>query len=326
LKAGGRYRKLGSIFVLTWLLIVSIISFLPAWSQTTQTAEYPPIEDAYYQSGQNYNDDFLIFDCSTSTILKFNLSDLSGLEIGRIVDIKLKVYSLLSVSASFQVKYCDDNWNEDTITSDPSCENVKSHSLSFPANDWIEFSVWNPSYSNYLTDNYILSIVLRRTDGNSADVKFYSKDNIEQNYIPRLIIEYEPYTETTTQTITETITVTETITETATETQTVTETQTITETQTTYTTSTFTETQTITNVITETATTTITETSTVWANQTVTVTTTITPTVTETATASYGNQTANYYVDLANQLMPLVMVIGVICTMLSLLLSATKGR
>ena len=78
-------------------------------------------------------------------------------------------------------------------------------------------------------------------------------------------------------------------------------------------TETVTTTQTINNTVTETVTTTV-------AN------TTYYTTVYETVSPTYGNQTANYYTDLANQLMPLVMVIGVICTMLSLLLSATKGR
>ena len=76
---------------------------------------------------------------------------------------------------------------------------------------------------------------------------------------------------------------------------------------------TVTTTQTINNTVTETVTTTV-------AN------TTYYTTVYETVSPTYGNQTVNYYTDLANQLMPLVMVIGVICTMLSLLLSATKGR
>ena len=85
--------------------------------------------------------------------------------------------------------------------------------------------------------------------------------------------------------------------------------------------------------------------NTVTQTETITITQTINNTVTETVTTTvasstlyttiyetvspaynYGNQTVEYYTDLANQLMPLVMVIGVICTMLSLLLSATKGR
>ena len=74
---------------------------------------------------------------------------------------------------------------------------------------------------------------------------------------------------------------------------------------------TVTTTQTINNTVTETVTTTV-------AN------TTYYTTIYETISPTYGNQTVNYYTDLANQLMPLVMVIGVICTMLSLLLSATK--
>jgi len=84
-------------------------------------------------------------------------------------------------------------------------------------------------------------------------------------------------------------------------------------TQTVTVTETITTTQTINNTVTETVTTTV-------AN------TTYYTTIYETVSPTYGNQTTNYYVDLTNQLMPLIMVIGVICTMLSLLLSATKGR
>jgi len=83
------------------------------------------------------------------------------------------------------------------------------------------------------------------------------------------------------------------------------------------------------NTVTTTVTQTITETQTINNTVTETVTTTVantTYTVYETVSPTYGNQTANYYTDLANQLIPLVMVIGVICTMLSLLLSATAGR
>jgi len=143
-------------------------------------------------------------------------------------------------------------------------------------------------------------------------------------------------TETVTETITQTDTVTTTITDYVTETQTttVTQTDTVYTTETAYTTQTVTTTQTITDVITETATTTITQTE--WANQTVTVTTTMTPTTTVTIWANetvtmteYGNSTAYQSVDyqaLANALMPIVMVVGVICTMLGLILSATSGR
>ena len=90
---------------------------------------------------------------------------------------------------------------------------------------------------------------------------------------------------------------------------------------------------TLNNTVTETVTVTETITTTQTINNTVysTVTTTVAnttyyTTIYETVSPTYGNQTANYYVDLTNQLMPLIMVIGVICTMLSLLLSATKGR
>ena len=334
MRTGGRYRKLGSIFVLAWLLIVSIISFLPAWSQTTQTITFNPIADAYVDADNpstNYgSSNILKLDNNPErgAYIKFNLSSFT-LPVNHIVSAKLKVYYLQKYEACGGPKIevyhvSDDSWEESVITynNKPSIGSKigESQSIYDEQNMFFEITI---DITSYISENdKILSLYLTRACGS----EIASRDYAESDKWPQLIIEYEPYTETTTQTITETITVTETITETATETQTVTETQTITETQTTYTTSTDTITQTITNAVTETATTTITETSTVWANQTVTVTTTITPTVTETVTASYGNQTANYYVDLTNQLIPLIMVIGVICSLLGLLLSATSGK
>ena len=364
-------KRIRLTIALACLLIVGIASFLPGWSEnTTYTVEVTPIADAYVYSGNsngNYGDavEMRITDNQYRLYFKFNLSSLQNVK--SIISMKLKLYvtSIIQDKGDTKVDlyYCYDDWNESSITwnNQPACSSkIATTDTSNPiAGSWIELDAYTGAEVNYITDNYILTIMINAGSYTAVQYKVASKEYLEADKWPRLVVEYEPYTETTTQTITETITVTETITETATETQTitdtvtttetviggtttVTETQTITETQTetitqtiidtvyttetVYTTQTETATQTITETVTNTATTTISQTTTEWATETITVTTTLTPTVTETVTPSYGNQTANYYTDLANQLIPLVMVIGVICSLLGLLLSATSGR
>ena len=315
MRVGVKYRRLGSIFVLTWLLIASIILFLPAWSQTTQTVTYNPVDDAladYNNPDTNYGSDTILTisgSVYSGIYLKFDLSDFT-LPVERIVSVKLRIYNPTDNAAN-TVKACgvaDDSWQEETLTynNKPGRSSSCSDPVDAQANNWMELNI-TAFFSEFVSSSdKSFSIVVALGSGIS-EVSVATKEYAESQYWPELVIEYEPYTETTTQTITETVT--ETVTDTLT--TTVTETyynDTITTTTTTY--------QTMTNIITETATTTITQTE--WANQTVTTIITMTPTVT------LGNQTINYYTDLANQLIPLVMVIGVICTMLSLLLSATK--
>ena len=154
----------------------------------------------------------------------------------------------------------------------------------------------NGSFSNY-------GWVIKCVDCSAVVKNFASREYSDASKRPKLVVEYvEPNTVTTT--VTQTITETQTVTETTTVANT-----TITETQT----ETITTTQTINNTVYSTVTTTV-------AN------TTYYTTIYETISPAYGNETANYYTDLANQLVPLVMVIGVICSLLGLLLSATGGR
>jgi len=357
-------RKITVTLLLAWFLIAGLASFLPARSQTTYTVEYFPIDDAYVSQDSPDNNYGLSTEIKisdhTPAYIKFDLSNFT-LPVERIISAKLKLYVLGHSNTGVIKGYyvSDDTWSEETITynNKPSYDSsIKCSSQDVSTdNVWIEMDIKDIIVQRLTQDDKILSLRFYRL----YTVRVASKEYAEADKWPRLIIEYEPYTETTTQTITETITVTDTITETVTETQTVTdtvtttetviggtttvtETQTITETQTetitqtiidtvyttetVYTTQTETATQTITETVTNTATTTISQTTTEWATETITVTTTLTPTVTETVTPSYGNQTANYYTDLANQLVPLVMVIGVICSLLGLLLSATGGR
>ena len=311
----GKKTKL-MIVLIFFLICLGLI--IPIWSQSsTLTAEYTPIDDAHVNSAAadtNYGSEsklqmYYSFGSGQKVraYIKFDLTDIQ-LPVERIVSAKLKLYLTDELSSPYTVKVypTSSSWEEETLTwnNAPGYDSSKlQDSKEVQSVGFYEFNVTSAiadcigGYCSFLVG----------VEGSWT--KFASKEYNVAEYWPRLIIEYEPYTETTTQTITETVT--ETVTDTMT--TTVTETyynDTITTTTTTY--------QTMTNIITETATTTITQTE--WANQTVTATITMTPTVT------LGNQTINYYTDLANQLVPLVMVIGVICTMLSLLLSATKGR
>jgi len=359
------HKKIGVLLVLAWLLTAGVALLLPAWSQTTTyTLELTPIADSMVLNGypsNNYGDDSelqLGAGDGDRLFFKFNLSQLQNVK--SIVSMKLKLYVTTIIKDTggsyVDVRYCEDNWEESTITwsNQPSCTDIITYEpdLDDPvADSWIEINIYTGAEASYITDNYILSIRLDTGSATAVQYKVASKEYPEADKWPQLIIEYEPYTETTTQTVTETITITENVTETITETQTTTTTLTdyVTETQTTtitqtdtiyttetaYTTETSTVTQTITDVITETATTTITQIETAWANQTVTITTTMTPTTTvtvygnETVTMTeYGNSTApeiNYQA-LTDALMPIVLIVGVLGTLLGLLLQSTSFR
>ena len=283
-----RLRKIGLVLVLAWLLIALASPLIvPAWSQTTYTATFYPVDDAYVDSSNpdtNYGLETTL-NLVKDTYLKFNLSDFS-LPVERIVSAKLKFYVFnaytSSTSYKVQVAYAYDNWEEETVTYNTAPGHDSSNILEFYvtcSDCWVEFDVTSIVSQKLSEADKILSFWVKRV---GSTLEAYSKDAAESQYWPRLVIEYEPYTETTTETITETVTTTVTDYVTETQTITTTATDTIYTTETAYTTQTVTTTQTITDVITETATTTITQTETIWANETVTVTTTITPTTTVT--------------------------------------------
>ena len=294
--------------IFAWLILALISPFLLSVKAGSTTVTLTPIADAFTDKAApntNYgSDNYLSVYGSASyenrAYLKF---DLSGIPSGSIIlSAKLKLFDIYGSQINICVHRVTGDWNETDITwnNQPGYDaDSIDCETSWESNTWGEWNVtslvqgWvDGDYPNY---GFVLI-----TDAENVD-KFRSKEYDGDD--PQLIIEYvEP--NTVTQTITETETVTETITETTTVANT-----TITETQT----ETITTTQTINNTVYSTVTTTI-------ANTTYTVYETISPAY------DYGNQTANYYTDLTNQLMPLIMVIGVICTMLSLLLSATKGR
>mgnify|MGYP000554192387 CR=1 FL=1 len=362
-------KRFGLIIVLAWLLIALASPLLmPAWSQTTYTVTYNPVDDAladYHHPDTNYGSDTILTisgNINEGIYLKFNLSDFT-LPVERIVSAKLRIYNP-TTTAAYKIEACgvaDDSWEEETLTynNKPGESSSCSDPVSAQANSWMELDITG-FFSNFISSSDKLLSIAVVLNTASASVSMATKEYAESQYWPQLVIEYTPYTETQTQTITETVTITETATETATagtttvtetltttatETQTetvnttvtdyVTETQTLTTTvtdtvyatETAYTTETATTTQTITDVITETATTTLTETSTVWANETVTVTTTITPitTITEYGNATLVEQSVDYQA-LADMLMPIVLIVGVLGTLLSLLLQSTSFR
>ena len=349
-------KRFGLIIVLAWLLIALASPLLmPAWSQTTYTVTYNPVDDAladYHHPDTNYGSDTILTisgNINEGIYLKFNLSDFT-LPIERIVSAKLRIYNP-TTTAAYKIEACgvaDDSWEEETLTynNKPGESSSCSDPVSAQANSWIELDITG-FFSNFISSSDKLLSIAVVLNTASASVSMATKEYAESQYWPQLVIEYTPYTEATTETITETITVTETATETITETQTTTTTATdyVTETQTTtvtqtdtiyttetvYTTQTLTTTQTITDSVYETTTTTLTTTiyETVTANETVTVTTTITPTTTVTETVE-GNATlveqSVDYQTLADMLMPIVLIVGVIGTLLSLLLQSTSFR
>jgi len=313
-------------FVVFCLLIGLLVNLSPLAASTSTITIYPS-DDTYVcaddatgnygnssrlKVGKNNGDD----QYEKIAYLKFDLSSIPDGAV--IISATLKLYDETSVSINIKVYRVAEDWSESDINwnNKPSFDESYTYASvnSGGSGSWFEADItelveeWlNGTYNNY-------GVALRAPSSNAYD-QFYSKEDSDSSKHPRLVIEYvEP--NTVTQTITETQTVTETqmITETQTETQTVTETTTIANT---------TITETTTQTVSETITTTQTINNTVYSTVTTTVANT-TYTIYETISPAYGNQTTNYYVDLTNQLMPLIMVIGVICTMLSLLLSATK--
>ena len=344
------HKRVGLVLVLAWLVVALASPLLmPAWSQTTYMVEYIPVDDAYtdsYYPDNNYgSESSLKMGGAYLTYIKFDLSNFT-LPVERIVSAKLKLYFISAPGNYLVTVYyvSGDSWAEETIThsNKPSYDtSLKASTDSFTGDGiWIEVDVTNIIAQVLTETDKIISLTITRSTNCGIAA---SKEYAEADKWPRLIIQYEPYTEVQTQTITETVTITETATETITETQmttttvtdyvtetqttTVTQTDTVYTTETAYTTSTVTTTQTITDVITETATTTITETHTAWANETVTITTTITPTttITEYGNATLVEQSVDYQA-LADMLMPIVLIVGVISTLLGLLLQSTSFR
>ena len=347
--------KIGLMLLLAWLLVAGIASLLPAWSQTTtyQLKLYP-INDATTSNSypdENYGDAAYLnlWVGYTRLYIKFNFTA-TGIT-SPLPDLKyyLRLFRISGGTeksgASIYVYATTNDWDESTLTwnNQPASNSTTPiASVSQPSVDhWIVLNITSYVINNCM--NKVCSFIVTYEPITSSNQDYYikvaSKEYSVEEIRPHVLIEYSPETTTTT----ETVTITETITEYVTETTTITTTQTdyVTETQTTtttvtdtiyttetaYTTQTVTTTQTITDVITETATTTITQTETIWANETVTVTTTITPTATETVegNATLVEQSVDYQA-LADMLMPIVLIVGVIGTLLGLLLQSTSFR
>ena len=312
--------------ILVYLLLVLISPFLLNVKAGSTSVTLTPIADAYtskYDPDTNFgsNSELLVDGRDTykkRAYLKFDLSSIPSGSV--IISAKLKLLDHYGANINICVHRVTGDWSETSITwnNQPGYDaDSIDCKTSWAVDTWGEWDVTSlvQGWVDGDYPNYGLVLI---SDDNDLD-KFHSKEYNGDD--PQLVIEYvEP--NTVTQTITETVTETQTVTETTTVANT-----TITETETSTITQTITETQTQTETINQTITTTQTINNTVTETVTATVAnTTYYTTIYETISPAYGNQTANYYTDLANQLMPLVMVIGVICTMLSLLLSATKGR
>jgi len=349
-----RVKRIRLVLVLAWLFFAVAVSNLPSGWAAASSVTLNPSQDAYVRSdlpSNNYGSSTSLEVDASPEIRAYIKFDLSAIpEHSVIVSATLRLYASgfeggYTTPPTVCVYRVTGSWDEATVTWDtqPSYDNTTSYGCIEVSSGWNEWDITDlvQAWVNGTYDNYGIAIINQY----ERKVSFSSR---EGSYPPELLVEYvEPVT--TTVTITETVTetayvttvtdtVNTTVTDYVTETQTITTTvtDTVYTTETAYTTETSTVTQTITDVITETATTIITETHTEWANQTVTVTTTMTPTTTVTIWANetvtmteYGNSTACQSVDyqaLANALMPIVMVVGVICTMLGLILSATSSR
>ena len=332
-------------------LILGLLSPMIPIHASSTTVTLNAIADTYTfesQSSKNYGSSGTLVTGNNCPyrkyiFIKFNLSSIPPNSV--ILSATLRLYQTNQIDATVSVYRVLGDWSEMELTwsNKPGHETPAIDQVSTSSAGWYEWNVtsvvqaWvDGTYNNY---GFML------LTNNMNDHYFKSREASENQ--PELVIEYLPpntitytVTETETQTIEQTVTETETVTETFTETTTITETETITET-TTIAETTITETETLTETVTETFTDTQTvtdiQTTTQTINNTIysTVTTTITMPTTYTATytttinqmitSTYGNETANYYVDLTNQLVPLIMVIGVICSLLGLVLSSTKG-
>ena len=322
-----RVKKLGLVLVLVFLIAGVIMPFITA--QASSVKLYP-IEDAHVESehgDSNYAHateakvGYYSSGARRYYYLKFRISDV-GIQADQIINATLYVYVISHPEggsySDFYLKNVTNSWSESSITwnNKPSPGDTVAGGFGFPDSGWksIDVTSWIQNCQGEC------SLVFVYDASNLCEYRIASREYDDVDKRPYLLIYYQPETSTVTQTITETVTETQTITETQTETQT----QTVTET-TTVANTTITETQTVS----ETITTTQTINNTVYSTVTTTVAnTTYYTTIYETISPAYdyGNQTANYYTDLANQLVPLVMVIGVICSLLGLLLSATGGR
>ena len=355
-------RKLGLILVLAWLVVAMVLPLIMLAKAEVQSVKLYPIEDAHVESNNadsNYARStkakvgYYNSGMRRYYYLKFRLSDI-GISGDQIINATLYVYSIGKSSGNvmqlFALKNVTNNWSEDSITwnNKPDPADTIASNFGFPNGGWksIDVTSWAKNCQGEC------SLVFTYDSSNVCEYEIASREYGDVDKRPYLLIYYQPevitetitayvttetetvnttITETVTETITQTDTVTTTVTDYVTETMTttVTQTDTIYTTETVYTTETSTVTQTITDVITETATTTITETHTEWANETVTVTTTITPTTTITETvegnATLVEQSVDYQA-LADMLMPIVLIVGVLGTLLSLLLQSTSFR
>lgn len=333
-----RSRRIAYGILLAWLLLILVSPMFLSVRASSSTSTLNPSADAEVNTNNpdaNYgsNTYYRVGVLSGKKYRVYIKFDLTGIPEGSaIISATLKLHKQSGTDITVNVHKVSGSWSETGITwnNQPSYDSDTAASDSAPnAEGWFEFDVtsvvqaWIDGESNY---GFVLE-----NDGATYSIVFDSREASDTSIRPKLVVEYvPPNTVTTTETVTSTETMTET--QTVTETSTVTETETVTETTTIANT---TETVTQTETVTETTTipeTTVTQTETVTETTTFTVTeqyySTVTVTYTETAnftTTMPANQTSTeYYSDLANSLVPVIMVVGILVSILSLLLKAAE--
>ena len=290
-------RRVFYAVLLAWMICSVILPFISPINASSTTTSLEPVADSYVNDDEpdsNYgSDDKLYLGWNSGwgkyyPYIKFDLSSIP--EGATIISAKLKLYVVYTCGSiagrTAKIYRVTEDWSESSITWNNKPGNADTETNSTEI----------PSVHNWIEFD-VTADVQGFVDNDYANYGWVinCSDCEADDYLYFASREYSendkhPILEieyTTSNTVTQTVTVTETVT----------------------------TTQTINNTIYSTVTTTV-------------ASTTYYTTIYETISPAYdyGNETVNYYTDLANQLMPLVMVIGVICTMLSLLLSATKGR
>ena len=199
------HKRIGLVLVLAWIIVIGMAAILPVGSQNTSTVEYIPVADIgldYSSPTAQTSQEAWVLGSSGryKVVFKFNLSDFS-LSADRIVSATLKVFITDRTgtnSETAQAVEADDNWNE---TSGSPTLGDSITSVTFDCvSCYKEFNVTDYVVSQLNSGDKIISIGIK--GGLNVAYKVAMREHTNETIRPRLIIEYEPYTETTTTTIT----------------------------------------------------------------------------------------------------------------------------
>jgi hypothetical protein len=197
-------KNMKKIVILLVLMLVFIILLMPSISASTKTVELIPIEDsAISYSMPDFNFGSVIglyvegIYCIESwcfgykSYLKFDLSEIPSAATVTSAELKLYKPSTSSGNSAVSVFYCsNNNWNELVINwnNAPSFEStpIDTHySVAFEG--WYSWTVTKAV--NKALSVGTLTLVLDE-QGQNALSGFYSKDNLDQEKKPKLIISY----------------------------------------------------------------------------------------------------------------------------------------